>query len=83
MRIEFIGYLLQIHCHSVVGEEPVRADALRMGTGGNVVGVGFAVHHFIGVFLKRTGNKFRCCTNRFVFEVVLVFQGRTAVGKIR
>ena len=82
VRIEFIGYLLQIHRHAVVGEEPVRADAFRTGTGGDVVGIGFSVHHFVSIFLKRTGNEFRSCTNRFVFEVVLIFQGRTAVGKV-
>ena len=74
MRIEFIGYLLQIHRHTVIGKKSVRAEAFRTGTGGDVVGIGFGVHHLIGIFLKHSGNKFRSCTNRFVFEVVLILQ---------
>ena len=83
MRIEFIGYLLQIHRHTVIGKESVRADAFHTGTGGDVVGIGCGVHHFIGIFLKRTGNEFRSCSNRFILEIILILQGRTAVGKVR
>lgn len=74
MRIEFIGYLLQIHRHTVIGKESVRADAFHTGTGGDVVGIGFGVHHLIGVFLKHSGNEFRSRTDRFLFEVVLILQ---------
>ena len=74
MRIEFIGYLLQIHRHTVVGKEPVRADSFRTRTGGDVVGIGFGVHHLIGVFLNHSGNKFRSRADRFLFKVVLILQ---------
>ena len=74
VSVELIRYLLQIHRHAVIGKESVRAEAFSAGTGGNVVGIGFCVYHFIGVFLKRTGDEFRSCSNRFVFEVVLILQ---------
>ena len=83
MRIEFVRHLFQIHRHAVVGKESVRAEAFRTGTGGDVVGVGFGVHHLIGVFLKHSGNKFRSRTDRFIIEVVLILQRGFAVGKVR
>ena len=74
MHIEFVRHLLQIHRHAVVGKKSVRADAFRTGTGGNVVGIGFCVHHLIGVFFKHSGNKFRSRADRFLFKVVLILQ---------
>jgi len=83
MRVEFVRHLLQIHRHAVIGKKSVRAEAFRTGTGGDVVGIGCGVHHLIGVFLKRTGNEFRSCTDRFLLEVVLILQRGFAVGKVR
>ena len=74
MRMEFIRHLFQIHRHAVVGKETVRAEAFRTGTGCNVVGIGFGVHHLIGVFFKHSGNEFRSRTDRFILEVVLILQ---------
>ena len=70
MSIEFVRHLFQIHRHAVVGKKSVRAETFRTGAGGDVVGIGFCVHHLIGVFLKRTGNEFRSRTDCFLFEVV-------------
>ena len=74
VSVEFVRHLLQIHRHAVIGKESVRSEAFCTGTGGDVVGIGFGVHHFIGVFLKRTGNEFRSRTDCFLFEVVLILQ---------
>ena len=83
MSVEFVRHLFQIHRHAVIGKESVRAEAFRTGTGSNVVGIGFCVYHFIGIFLKRTGNKFRSRDDRFLFKVVLILQRGFAVGKVR
>ena len=67
---------------AVIGKKAVGTEALRPRAGGDVVGIGFAGHHRMGVILNGTGDKLRCGANGFLGTVIFILQHLPAVWEI-
>lgn len=82
MPVQLLGHLRQLNLDAVIGKKAVGTEALRPRAGGDVVGIGFAGHHRMGVILNGTGDKLRCGANGFLGTVIFILQHLPAVWEI-